>query len=181
MAGKEIEVGLEMEILKQDFVALVQITKGTGKIGEKVIDTYDYLFAPKDGSTPGTMSIEEMADGLTNFTGKFGNSETFKKDDFNNEIKPYIKNNNDGPEDIKITVDQAFIYYSQQKYSDGSVDEEGKLQKNLSYAFQLSIDAGDLTEWNSFKLKKLSFAVWNCDYPKITEKLHIYNIKDYIE
>ena len=184
MAGKTIEVGSELEILKQDFVAIINITEDfrSDKQGRK-IKKYDYLFSPKEGCEPGTITINEIVEQFNGFLEIFGQGDAFKEGDFENELEPYKGNSNDGLGEIKITVDQAFVYYSVEEYQENSNNNDNdELKKTFYYAFQLSINTEKaIPKFQIFNFKKLSFAVWNCDYPKITEKLHIYNIKDFIE
>ncbi|MBO4290449.1 MAG: hypothetical protein J5898_00930 [Lachnospiraceae bacterium] len=193
----QIVVGVDLEILRQAFIAVCK--KSTREEGEdkKKIDVTEILFSPKLGSTPHDIEIKDIADSLNELINQLtdgkDNSGPFNVDAFKEQLKTLSSSDASWIDGITLRIDQAFLYKRTETLQDAPQKEDDepnpddpkpddpKLKNEFCYAFQLTINTSAKLSLCSITLEGLTFAVWDCSYPNVLEKLNIVDISKYIQ
>ncbi len=195
----QVVVGVDLTILRQAFIAVCKKSTREEEKDKKRFNVMEMLFSPKLGSTPQDIKIGEIANELNGLIDKFtGKKDTFKNDDFQNQLKA-LNTDTSWIEDVTIRIDQAFLYKRSETLQNDSSNagndpnpddpnpddpksDDPELRNEFCYAFQLTINAPKMIkEINSFSVDGLTFAVWDCSYPNVLEKLNIVDISKYIQ
>lgn len=170
-------LGMDMTILNQKFKAAYR----------KGADNQEFMFTPDTTVPKGApLSIGDMVAQVNalveNFTGNKGD---LTVDDVKGKLEDSsLQEGKVLPEPepgktildyIVVNIDQAFVHLK--KYDNGTTPSE------MSYAFQFSITFTNnfLPDFSLFKINTVTFAIWNCNYQKVLDRMNIWDMSTYLQ
>lgn len=148
-------------LLEADFELL-----GTKLVAEyyKQQETNYFLLMPTDEADARGITVDKM---LADISALVGTNELKT-----NELKDCLDSVGLDMSKIKVTLKMAYFYM----ISDGKDKKNNKTE----YAFHMEIDTSETlpADVSLFNIKKLGFAVWNTERPKIISQMNLYKPED---
>ncbi len=163
----KVNAGIKFTLLKNNFVAALQKE-------DKVLSI---LLAPTNAPGKNGITIKEMVGEIKELMRAEDNDPEVQ--DMTNQLENTVSSVGEGgldPMEIKIFLQQAFLYYRLEK------DDSGESVKNLEYAFSLRVDTSKLLkEMDFFNLNEVTLSVWKTERKKVTDSMNMFKIEDFLK
>ena len=121
---------------------------------------YELLFAPDNVNNSNDCSLDQLVTDVTKYGGN----------DPTNDLKNWVGNGS--LNDINFKLNMAFLYINQDEASQGGAPP----QKQLEYAFQVEVTAGNVIPseiQKFFNFTGIQLSVWNTNKPGVLEKMNL--------